>query len=259
MKELYKKNEITFSVVMIVIYVLGMSIMMNISKAAGLPNFFELMFAVSFTRLLVSFIGKEELRDKTGLCVPKVPAKNAAYYLPMYFVAVLPLFCGVKAQGGAKEMTLFVCKMLFVGFLEEIIFRGFLYKAIQKQNDKRAVVISALTFGVGHAVNLLNGSSVFETVIQILFAVGVGFMLVFIVRRTGSLIHCMLFHGLNNALTGFTSGSLLIKLMGSERNAVIIEVAVRLAITVGYTLWLIKCVEPLKAEKTAVPTKHGRR
>ena len=39
----------------------------------------------------------------------------------------------------------------------EIIYRGLLYRAIEKDSVKQAIVISAITFGAGHIVNLLTG------------------------------------------------------------------------------------------------------
>lgn len=49
-----------------------------------------------------------------------------------------------------------VITMAIVGYVEEIIFRGFLYKAIEKDNVKQAIIISAATFGAGHIVNLTS-------------------------------------------------------------------------------------------------------
>ena len=37
-------------------------------------------------------------------------------------------------------------------------FRGLLFTAIAKDNVKSAVVISSVTFGIGHIINLFNGS-----------------------------------------------------------------------------------------------------
>ena len=56
------------------------------------------------------------------------------------------------------EMVCHIILMLCVGFIEEVIFRGFLFKAIAKDNVKTAIIISSVTFGVGHLVNLVNGS-----------------------------------------------------------------------------------------------------
>ena len=65
--------------------------------------------------------------------------------------------------------------MINVGFIEEIIFRGFLFKMMEKDNIKTAIIVSSLTFGIGHIVNLLNGADFISTVIQIFYAISICF------------------------------------------------------------------------------------
>ena len=93
--------------------------------------------------------------------------------------------------------------MLGVGFLEEVIFRGLLFTAIAKDNIKSAAVISSVTFGIGHIVDLINGSGMdlVENLCQIVFAVAVGFLLVTIFYRGGSLLPCILVHAAINTLS----------------------------------------------------------
>lgn len=55
-----------------------------------------------------------------------------------------------------------VVTMALAAYVEEIIFRGFLYKVIEKDNVKQAIVISAVTFGAGHIVNLFTGRQVWR-------------------------------------------------------------------------------------------------
>ena len=64
----------------------------------------------------------------------------------------------------------FVIKMLCVGLLEELIFRGFLFKAMCRESIRWAVVVSSVTFGLGHILNLVNGSgmSLAENLVQII-------------------------------------------------------------------------------------------
>ena len=66
--------------------------------------------------------------------------------------------------------------MLLIGYVEEMLFRGFLFKAlIPKDGLKLSVIISSVTFGIGHIVNLFAGQANLETVIQVLFAIAWGF------------------------------------------------------------------------------------
>ena len=76
---------------------------------------------------------------------------------------------------------------------------------MEKDNLKTAIIVSSLTFGLGHIVNLINGSgrSTASSAVQIIFAVLVGFVLVTIFYRSGSLIPCIVFHSVNNAIGAF--------------------------------------------------------
>ena len=162
------------------------------------------------------------------------------FYIPLFFIGAAGALTGFGFSYDIAGMVLHTVMMLMVGFLEEIIFRGFLFRAMAKNNLTNAVIVSAVTFGIGHMVNLLNGYSIFDSVTQIVYAVAVGFMLVFMFLRTGSIIMCIAFHAFNNIMTAFASGSMLSDAVGSEQTAELITLSVMLAITLAYTLYIIK-------------------
>lgn len=126
--------------------------------------------------------------------------------------------------------------MLCVGFLEEVIFRGLLFKAIAKDNIKSAVIISSVTFGIGHIINLFNGSGMdlVNNLCQIVFAVAVGFLLVTIFYRGGSLFPCIIVHSTINTLGTFANDS------GLTAELRLLQLAVLIVITVAYTLILTR-------------------
>ncbi len=70
--------------------------------------------------------------------------------------------------------------MVNVGFIEEIIFRGFLFRMMAQTNIKKAIIISAFTFGIGHIINLLNGVELIPTLLQICYAVSLRYLFVII-------------------------------------------------------------------------------
>lgn len=90
--------------------------------------------------------------------------------------------------------------MINVGFIEEVIFRGFLFKMMAKENVKRAMIVSALTFGIGHIVNLLNGAEFVSTIMQVCYAVCLGYLFVVIFYKSKFLIPCIVIHGVINSL-----------------------------------------------------------
>ena len=93
--------------------------------------------------------------------------------------------------------------MINVGFIEEIIFRGFLFKMMAKDNIKRAIIVSAITFGIGHIINLLNGAELVPTLIQTCYATSIGYLFVIIFYKSKSLIPCIITHCLVNSLSIF--------------------------------------------------------
>ena len=97
--------------------------------------------------------------------------------------------------------------MLCVGFLEEVIFRGLLFEAMRGESVKAAVTVSSVTFGIGHIINLINGSGVelIPNLLQVVYATAAGFMFVMMYYKSKSLIVCIFAHGVFNALRLFAN------------------------------------------------------
>ena len=123
-----------------------------------------------------------------------------------------------------------------MGFLEEVIFRGFLFVSIAKENVRSAIIISSVTFGVGHLINLFNGSGMelVNNLCQICFAIAVGFLLVTIFYRGGSLLPCIIVHSAINTLGTFANDTDLTMQMN------LLHIFALILITVAYTLILTK-------------------
>ena len=88
--------------------------------------------------------------------------------------------------------------------LPALLFRGFLFKAMLKDgNVKTAIIISSVTFGMGHIVNLLTGHALFETLVQMAFAVAIGFIFTMVYYKCGSLLPLILAHSAIDVLSVF--------------------------------------------------------
>ena len=205
MTKLYEKSEISFAIVWIVAYVVLSSLADQISAGIGVTKSVTALLHVVMSLILFFWIRKNGLGIKYGFCRPKFPAKRFLYYLPLAIIASVSLWNGIGAQYGFPGTLMFVISMCCVGFLEEVIFRGLLFRAMEKDNVRSAIIVSSLTFGIGHIVNLFNGSGreLRSSLVQIIFAILVGFVLVLIFYYSGSLIPCIVFHSANNALKAF--------------------------------------------------------
>ena len=245
MTKLYRKSEITFAILWIVAYVVLSSLADQLSESIGIVKSVTAAVHLAMSLILFFWIRKNGLSGKYGLCRPRVPAGRFLYYLPLVVIASASLWSGIVRRFDPAGTACFVISMCCVGFLEELIFRGLLFRAMEKDSLKTAIVVSAVTFGFGHIVNLFNGSgrSLPATLFQIAFAVLVGFVLVLIFCRGGSLIPCILFHSVNNSLSAFEAESRM-----DPRLEMALNAAMFLVVLGGYLLYLVK-VFPKKEEQ----------
>ncbi len=208
MNRLYQKNEIGFAILWIVIYVVGMSSADSISESIGIAKIVTLPLIAAMSLFLYVWLKKYGLQEKYGLCKAKRSGKEFLFFIPLLLVIFLQLAEGISINHPASALMNFVF-MLFVGFMEELIFRGFLFKAMEPDGLKSAVIVSAFTFGIGHIVNLFNGSQDMTlTLLQIVFAVFFGFCMVFLFYKGGSLLPCIAAHGFFNAFNAIAPSSI---------------------------------------------------
>ena len=236
MNQIYKKSELTFSILCIVIYVVALSVADNISKMLGIEKLVTVIISAILTIIFIIWMKNNGLLKKYGLCKAEMPPSKLLYYLPLVIIISVNLWFGVRFNYSITETIIFIISMLFVGFLEEIIFRGFLFTAMCKDNVKIAILVSSITFGMGHIVNLINGSgvNVFSNLLQIIYASAIGFLFTIIFYKTKSLWACIITHSLVNALSVFANN-------GIQNSSIqILITLVWFAISIFYAIYIIK-------------------
>ena len=129
--------------------------------------------------------------------------KKFLYFIPLILILSVNLWNGINISNSTSEIVLHILTMINIGFIEEIIFRGFLFKMMAKNNVKVAIIVSAITFGAGHIINLMNGADLVPTLLQICYATSIGYLFVIIFHKSKSLIPCIITHSLMNALSIF--------------------------------------------------------
>ena len=207
LKKLYAKSNIWFAVMWIVAYCVLMSVGDSLSALIGVEKSVTLLIGALLSLILIVFLKKNDLFKEFGLCKSEASARSMLFYLPIFVMLTANLWYGVTLNCGALETVLYILSMLCVGFLEEIIFRGLLFNAMRKDNVKLAVIVSSVTFGIGHIINLINGSGaeLVPNLLQVVYATAAGFMFVMIYYKTKSLVGCIITHGVFNALSVFAN------------------------------------------------------
>lgn len=218
MKRLYEKNELTFAIVWIVIYCTAQSLANPLNERIGPESSASAIFCILQAAILFCFLKKNGLLQRYGLCKSSVPACRFLYYVPLMIIGTRNLWNGAAVNLPLAGTVCYITCMLCVGFVEEVIFRGFLFRAIAKDNKKTAVILSSVTFGLGHLLNLVNGSGMelAENLFQVAGAIAFGFLFVILFDRGGSLIPCIITHSVINASSTFANeaGSTAVKRIG---------------------------------------------
>ena len=240
MRKLYDKNETNFALMWIILYVVLFSLADNISASIGVVKSVTAPLVIIMTAVLYLWIRKNGLEEKYGLCKFKGDLKGYLYFIPLVLLASTNVWYGVKLNVSVLETIFYVLCMLGVGFLEEIIFRGFLFKAMCESNLKWAIVVSSVTFGFGHIVNLLNGRDIPETLMQMCYAVAIGFLFTIIFYKGKSLWPCIITHAAINVLSVFANRDVNTMMRGIAGGVFLFVVSLL------YTVYILK-VEAKKA------------
>ncbi|MBO5797790.1 MAG: CPBP family intramembrane metalloprotease [Clostridia bacterium] len=169
-----------------------------------------------------------------------------ANYITNYWLQALEGFFGISPfNGGVNNdsgwlslgLNLFTYAIL-PALVEELVFRGWMLGALQPFGERRALLLSALIFGLIHG-NLT----------QMPFAFILGLLFGYVFLRTGRLWPCMVLHFLNNGLSvmlDYASAN-----MGLSENTYVLinltvtAVLVGIGMLAGLLLYLHRAGHPL--------------
>ena len=98
------------------------------------------------------------------------------------------------------------------------------------------MLVSSVTFGLGHIVNLLNGQDLIPTLLQICYATAVGFLFTVLFYKGKSLLPCIAAHAATNCL-----GILAVDASSPLREG--LTAALLCFVSLAYALWIIKAAK----------------
>ncbi|MBQ9923044.1 MAG: CPBP family intramembrane metalloprotease, partial [Clostridia bacterium] len=168
MRNLYEKKPVLFAILWIVIYVVVMGTIRGHFGDGSLQMLLGLV-AVSSALLLV--IRLLDIQKELGMTRWLQNGKALLWLLPMWVLSTGNLWGGAGLRYEPVNTVMAFLSFLMVGVAEEFVFRGFLFNGMKKTGSlTAAVIVSAVTFGMGHIVNLLTGQATGETLVQVIFA-----------------------------------------------------------------------------------------
>ena len=230
MKKYFEKHETLMCILLIVIYVVSNSYCM---QNFGTQDYRSAIINTIFSVALIFLMIKLKRTSYYGLTKVK-DLRKYLYFVPLILIVSVNLWNGININNSIKEIMFYILTMINVGFIEEIIFRGFLFKMMEKENTKRAIIVSAITFGIGHIVNLLNGANLIPTLMQICYAISIGYLFVIIFYKSKSLIPCIITHIIFNSLSIFNV---------ENSNTMYIESLFLIIVPISYAIYIRKTIK----------------
>ena len=239
MNKLMEKRPILHAVIWIIIYIAMVNIGDALSELTGVANSVTSAVSIAFSIVLVLYLKKNNCFEGYGIKgITKKDLHKTLFYGPLIILAFIQYFAGLDNTLPVTELAASCLLMIGVGFIEELIFRGFLYQGIYKSSGlNKAILISGITFGVGHIVNLLRGYGFVDLIGQIIVAMAIGIALALLVAITKNIIPGILFHIVFNISGTITK---------AEGNLETYLMIVILSISIFYAIYLSRLLHSKK-------------
>lgn len=215
-KRFSERYPVTAAILWMIMYVIPFSVAMAITAIYELDNLLlPTSVNIVFSIIATIYLKKRYLSfGAIGIKKP-VNIRKTIYFIPFILIASVPVIFGGKFSVTSYEAINYFVLTLSVGYFEEILGRGVLYRIVESVKGKWcAVVVSSFIFGVAHLANALGGKNIIDIVLQIGFAFIIGVLLAELMIITKSIIPGMLYHFLHDFIAfNFSTPNTKLKLV----------------------------------------------
>ncbi|MFJ8088580.1 lysostaphin resistance A-like protein [Lysinibacillus sp. NPDC095746] len=167
---------------------------------------------------------------------------KAEAWIAVIIVSELVTFLnGITDKDGFSAQYVFILLLfvIAVGFCEELIFRGLVFKYLSAKGLKVAIIGSSILFGIGHFTNLLSGQDFLMTLLQVTYACLFGLVCAEIVAKTKSIIFPIVWHATHDFIAFLTD---------SEQNVLSVSIYVlHCLVLMGLAVYFWRALFPKKA------------
>lgn len=122
-------------------------------------------------------------------------ASDLWHVAPLLLPVAINLAFGFEITASALLLQLLAASLL-IGFAEESIFRGLMLNALKARGPWTAAIVTTVLFGLSHSLNLLSGRSGVDILIQVAYALAIGFGFAAVALRTGLIWPLVIVHAL---------------------------------------------------------------
>lgn len=167
---------------------------------------------------------------------------KAEAWIAVIIISELVTFLnGITDKDGFSAQYVFILLLfvIAVGFCEELIFRGLVFKYLSAKGLKVAIIGSSILFSIGHFTNLLSGQDFLMTLLQVTYACLFGLVCAEIVAKTKSIIFPIVWHATHDFIAFLTD---------SEQNVLAVSIYVlHCLVLMGLAFYFWRALFPKKA------------
>lgn len=211
---IFMKTNLLFSILLLIIYILTNTLLSNASL------FLNSILLI----IMVLYINRNHLNEYYGLCLSKIENRKFLYYLPLLMLIGVNLINGIRYD----VSFLAIINIVVISINEEMIFRGFIFKAVDKNV---AIIISLSSYIICHLI-IYDYSNIY---LEILSSLILGYMYLLLIDKSGSLLPSIVTHSL-------MSITLLLRIDGTIINDLMLLI-ISFLIAVDYCLFMIHTIK----------------
>ncbi len=134
-------------------------------------------------------------------------ARAILLFLPAFIPVLGNMIFGVRVRALPAVLAFFLLSAA-VGFVEETAFRGLILQAFRPRSAWAAVLVSAGLFGFAHSINLLAGSNGWYVLVQVGYALAIGYGFAAMAIRGGVIWPLVVAHALTDFAAFINSGEI---------------------------------------------------
>lgn len=244
-----ERHPFVFSFALILLFFLISAAGVIAAQRRGLPaSTFAVYSEIALAIALSAIVWRMGWWEKIGFRRPG-GSRALLLYLPALILVAGNLTFGIHVTALPALLT-FALLAALSGFVEELTFRGLMLTAFLPRGGWYAVIASSIIFGLAHAMNVLGGSNPLYVVIQIVYALAIGFGFGAMALRGRMLWPLMVAHALGNfvAFINTDSGQVTGGTVGPQLYIVSL---VYILVFGGYGLYLMRRPAPPSIETVA--------
>lgn len=202
-----EKHPFRFSFLMLLLLVVVQAAGVVIAQQMGLPltsfgGYTEAVLAI----ILVIIVSRLGWWQEIGFRKPERLA-SLLLFLPALALTFGNLTFGIAATQVSALLT-FAFLAVTSGFVEEVLFRGLMLRAFLPQGEWKAVLIPAAIFGLTHLLNVIAGYEPVYAVIQVCYALSIGFGFGAMVIKGRIIWPLIIAHALGNFFAFINNGQI---------------------------------------------------